>query len=181
MSPRFVLLALAVAACGCEIIAGADRNAIPGSGGAGGSGGATTSSSSSSSTGGGPACYVPADCPDPGNACVTRTCDAGACGTAFVATGTPTANQKAGDCRRSVCDGKGAEVIFADDTDVPIDGDPCTDDRCDTGIAENPLSGPGTPCAIDGGKVCDGAGKCVACVSASDCATGMACVNNACQ
>lgn len=181
MVPRALIVSALALAAGCEIfdVGGPDA----GSGGAGGGGGAaaTSLSSSSSSGGGGPACYVPADCPDPMSECVLRTCEAGACGTAFVAAGTPTSHQKAGDCRRSVCDGHGAEVVFADDADVPIDGDPCTDDRCDTGVADNPPSGPGAPCDKDGGKVCDGAGACVACVTASDCAIGQACVNNACQ
>jgi len=181
-----LLLALALGLAGCELVAYADRDRIPsttggagGEGGSGGGGGAGTSSASSASSGA-VACVLPADCPGGDTDCTVRTCVAGACGAAHVAKDTPTTNQVAGDCKRAVCDGKGAEILVDDDLDVPVDGEPCTDDRCAAGVPSNPPSGAGAACAASGGKVCDGAGACVACVVQADCDSGLKCVNNAC-
>ncbi|MFT3774527.1 MAG: hypothetical protein QM820_54920 [Minicystis sp.] len=182
-APATLLLALALGSAGCELIAGADRDRIPdATGGSGGTGGATaTSSSSSSGAGGAASCLFPADCPGSDTDCVVRTCDDGLCGAAPVAIYTPTTNQDAGDCQRSVCDGKGNEIAIADDTDVPVDLDPCTDDICSDGVPSNPPSGPGAPCNAAGGKVCDGQGACVECVASADCGAGLVCINNACS
>jgi hypothetical protein len=183
MTPRSslaVLLLLGLA--GCEIFAFADRERIPdggvvtGGGGHGGTGGATGTTSSGSL-----ACVLPIDCAASASPCVEATCVAGVCGTAPVAKDTPTANQAAGDCQRSVCDGAGHEIVIDDDLDVPVDGNACTDDLCAKGVPSNPWSGAGRPCATSGGKVCDGQGGCVECVSQADCGGGLACVNNACN
>jgi hypothetical protein len=162
---RASLLALALAA-GCEFFAFADRSEIPGGGGGGtttGTGGApaTTSASSASTTGGGTGggleCVKPIDCPGADTDCTRRTCEEGRCGTGFVAQGTPTSMQIARDCQRSVCDGAGDPHLVADDLDVPVDGNPCTDDVCTAGSPSNPPSAAGKPCV---GGVCDGAGNC---------------------
>jgi hypothetical protein len=184
-----MLLLLALGLAGCELVAYADRDLIPsstggggaGGGGAGGStGGGTTTSTTSSTSSGTVACILPADCPGSDTDCTVRTCDAGVCGTANVAKDTPTSNQIAGDCKRAVCDGSGKEILVDDDQDVPVDGNPCTDDTCTAGVPSNPASGAGAPCTVNGGKVCDGAGTCVACTSQADCDSGLKCVNNAC-
>jgi hypothetical protein len=40
----------------------------------------------------------------------------------------------------------------------------------------------GTPCALDGGVLCDGAGSCVQCNTSADChGLGAACVDQACE
>jgi len=177
---RAALGLLSIAIAGCELVAFADRDVIDaGAGGrdAGATGGGGAASTSSS--GGGVECVLPLDCPGEELPCVTRTCVGGACGTALVAAGAPTPHQLGGDCVREVCDGKGNAMLIADDADVPVDGDPCTLDRCTQGTPENPLAGAGTPCAAGGGKVCDGAGHCVACIGAGDCGGGV-CVDNAC-
>jgi hypothetical protein len=75
----------------------------------------------------------------------------------------------AGDCRRAVCDGHGAVSSAADDTDLPIDANACTMDLCSAGVASHPAEPGGTACAQDGGALCDGAGRCVQCLAASDC------------
>jgi hypothetical protein len=171
------LLALSLAGCG--LLVDVDRSLIPG--GSGGGGGSGTGGATSTSTGtGGIECLQPADCPGTDAACTARTCEQGHCGVAPVASGTPTSHQLAGDCQREVCDGAGAAVLVADDADVPIDGDPCTDDVCTQGAPANPHSAVNTPCSVDGGAYCDGAGHCVACVAQTQCPPGLACVNNQC-
>ena len=67
------------------------------------------------------ACVVQTDCPGQDSACQTRTCTAGTCGVALVASGTAVATQTQGDCQLSVCNGSGAIVTVADNTDVPAD------------------------------------------------------------
>ncbi len=56
------------------------------------------------------------------------------------------------------------------------DDNPCTDDVCVNGVPANPPSAVGSAC-MNGGTLCDGAGACVACLAASDCAG----TDNACQ
>lgn len=130
-------------------------------------------------------CNAPGDCGQD-TACTTRTCTAGACGASFVAQGTATATQTAGDCQQNQCDGQGAIVTAALASDVPVDGNECTDDVC-TGITpSNPPKSSGATCAADGGVLCDGAGACVACNQPSDCpgqdtfCRARSCTNHAC-
>ena len=183
-SPILALAALAAVIAGCEIFSLADR--MPP--GAGGSGGAATGGSGGAATGGSAAtggtapgieCLTAIGCPGAESDCVEATCVAGRCGTTPAAEGTPTSTQIAGDCVRSVCDGQGGEKIVPDDLDVAIDGNACTDDVCSAGAPSKPPSAAGAACAESGGAVCDGAGHCVACVTAAQC-TGGVCVNNAC-
>jgi plastocyanin len=154
--------ALMSGAFGCELISTVDRSLITD-----GSGGSSSSSSSASSSSGGPECTAPADCPDPGNECLTRTCDSGKCVNAPVATGTPLAAQTAGDCKVMQCDGAGMAVAANADTDVSDDKKACTNDVCTAGTASNPPSPAGTSCGA--ALVCDGKGDCVGCAAATDC------------
>ncbi len=73
------------------------------------------------------ACTVANDCPGQDSACQTRTCVSGTCGVAFVASGTALPTQTAGDCLRVACNGSGATVSTADNSDVP------TNPACNTG------------------------------------------------
>lgn len=57
------------------------------------------------------------------------------------------------------------------------DGNDCSIDRCEADVPVNVLAPEGTPCAQDGGSVCDATGACVACNVAADCAVG----STACQ
>jgi plastocyanin len=111
--------------------------------------------------------------------CQQRTCDQGVCGVVNAPTGTATATQAAGDCKKSVCDGQGAVTSITDDTDKPIDSKACTDDVCTDGVPSNPGVAQGLPCAEGGGHFCDGAGQCVECVQAADCSSGV-CQANVC-
>jgi hypothetical protein len=99
--------------------------------------------------------------------CAAATCGAGACGFSFQPAGTAVAAQTAGDCRINQCDGGDAIAANVDDTDLPVDGNPCTDDVCVDGAPANPPSAAGTACGVD--LVCDGQGACVDCVTAADC------------
>lgn len=170
-----IFAALATGAFGCELIATVDRSAIDGAGGDGSTSTATTTTtttttSSSSSGGGGggmPECTKPEECTDPGNECVTRTCDDGKCGTKPVAAGTAVTAQTAGDCKSKQCDGKGAAADVNDDTDVPNDNKACTDDTCAAGVPSNKNSAAGTACGAN--LTCDGNGNCAGCVTANDC------------
>jgi len=56
-----------------------------------------------------------------------------------------------------VCDGTGGVTSANDDTDLPVDGNVCTKDVCTSGTPSNPALPPGTLCAADGSKTCDGA------------------------
>jgi hypothetical protein len=50
-------------------------------------------------------------------------------------------------------------VSAIDDTDKPVDGNPCTADVCTGGVASNPPTR-GAICGSDGSKACDAAGAC---------------------
>ena len=149
--------ALALGGTGCELIAAIDRNKVDGTGssGTGGSGGAM------------PECAAPADCPDTGSECVTRTCDSGKCGTSPVGAMTPLTAQTAGDCKVKQCDGAGMTTEANDDLDFSDDKNACTDDTCVAGVVTNKASAAGTACGT--GSICDGRGACVGCIAATDC------------
>jgi hypothetical protein len=110
------------------------------------------------------ACLVDSDC---GTAtdCATPTCVSGACSTSFVADGTATSTQTAGDCKAEVCDGSGGVKTQDDDGDVPDDNNVCTTDSCSAGVASHVPSA-GASC---GTGVCDSSGQCVGCTAPSDC------------
>jgi len=114
-------------------------------------------------------CSVPDDCGSM-TFCRARTCVDSICGLDEPSKGTPLPDeeQKAGDCKRSVCDGNGGVDLEDDDDDVPVDDDPCTKDVCEKGAPGNPLEDAGTPCGEDAG-VCSKEGKCVECVTDDQC------------
>jgi hypothetical protein len=138
-------------------------------GGAGGSGG-MGSTSSSGGTGGSAPCTTAVDCPDPGNECLDRACPAGQCAPTPKSAGTLATAQTAGDCLKSQCDGSGKIESVKDDNDLPVDGLECTDDVCNGGVASNPPKAASAACGMNGALFCDGAGKCVGCNVAGDCA-----------
>ncbi len=125
-------------------------------------------------------CLTASACPGQDGECQHRTCIAGACGIAYASYGTLVASQTAGDCSANVCDGTGDVVVAPASQDVPYDGDPCTLDLCNGTVPSNPPAPKGTACAQSGGKVCDGAGACVACNVGADCGSGV-CSSNVCQ
>ena len=86
--------------------------------------------------------------------------------------------QQAGDCFRLTCNGMGGTSTVPDDTDVPVDGNPCTLDLCAMGSAQNPPAPATTPCG--GNFTCDGAGSCEGCSQSSDCGQDSACASYVC-
>jgi len=122
-------------------------------------------------------CLSETDCPLPPNACQVRVCVAGACGFTNVADGTPVpANDPVGDCHKDICM-SGAVQTVVDNTDVPVDNNPCTQDLCTNGVKSNPPVGSGVACSVGTGTECDGNGNCVECITATEC-TGS---DTACQ
>jgi len=111
-------------------------------------------------------------CPGADTECRRRTCAVGVCGVFNTAAGTRTTPQTPRDCRANVCDGSGAVTTRAEDTDLPVDGNACTDDVCASGAASNPPTAAGRACGT-AGMQCNGAGLCVECVRGSDCASGV--------
>ena len=112
-------------------------------------------------------CLTETDCPGSDTVCQTRTCTQGICGITFKAPGFALTDPTVGDCKGQQCDGMGNSVAFNLNTDLPVDGNPCTTDECSAGTpAHRPISS-GTTCGT--GLVCDGANHCVACLSASTC------------
>lgn len=112
-------------------------------------------------------CLLPGDCPAPASTCQAATCLLGVCGVEDIAEGEPATAQEPGDCEVLRCDGKGNGAPELDPADVPVDGNPCTDDRCVAGTPSNPKLDAGTPCGeggAPGGPVCDGDGACVECL-----------------
>lgn len=112
-------------------------------------------------------CVTAGDCPGVDGECGVRTCNQNQCGFVFTPEGTPVSQQSAGDCKVNQCNGQGGVVPAVDDSDLPVDQKPCTDDVCTNGAPSNPPSATGTACG--GTQMCDGQGNCVACNNPSDC------------
>ncbi len=114
-------------------------------------------------------CLLGTDCPGSDTECATRTCVEGICGVDFAAAGLPLGAQTPGDCQLAVCDGAGNAGAQPDDGDAPDDGNQCTNDACSGGAPVFDPLPTGATCSQGGGFVCDGTGRCVECVSASEC------------
>ena len=105
-------------------------------------------------------CLVGSDCPGTPTTCRTPVCSAGgACGFSDAPEGTVVTVEPARDCQMVVCNGGGGTTFAPDNSDLPIDGNDCTDDVCTAGAPSNPFFSFGTPCGTSG--LCDGAGVCV--------------------
>jgi hypothetical protein len=196
-SVRLCAAALLVAAAsGCELFVAADRDRIAAppaaEDAAGGAGGESTSMG-----GGGVGtrltaeveCLRASDCPEPENECSLRACDPSThtCNPVLVGEFSAVSGQVANDCKKIVCDGRGGTKEIDDPSDVPDDGNDCTDDVCFPVGPTNAMSAPKTACDESGGTICDGAGACVECVDDGDCATGTCeplsktCVPDSCE
>ena len=108
----------------------------------------------------------PSECDDD-EPCTDDACDAVSqrCTHAPVPDG-PVTDPVAGDCGTVLCL-DGTTTTEVDDADVPVDGNPCTDDVCTQGTPSNPPVAAGTSCGGD--LVCDDAGICVGCNLPADC------------
>jgi hypothetical protein len=136
------------------------------------------------SSGGCVGCNLPADCPGSDDFCKARKCDNGTCGFTFTHQGTalPADHQTTGDCKTQACDGNGGIEVDPAPNDIVADSNPCTKDLCNGTTPTHPPEDPGTACSVGGGKKCDGAGSCVACLAPADCANpaGFPCVTATC-
>lgn len=106
--------------------------------------------------------------------CLDHYCDSGSgtCKVAFTADGTPlpAVDQVAKDCKQKQCNGSGGIKTASLNSDVPVDGNPCTKDVCTNGVPSNPPESINTSCADKDdptAKVCNALGKCVQCTNAA--------------
>jgi hypothetical protein len=170
--------------CGGDDSEGGGKKATGGTdagtgGSTGGSGGSTGGSGGSTGgTGGSTGCTTPDECPAPNSECTVATCENQTCGTAPVASGTPTGNQADGDCKQAVCDGAGSNTEISDDSDVPNDSLECTTDACTAGVPSHTPVAVGTTCNTT--DKCDAQGQCVACLTGADCGTATECSTPTC-
>jgi hypothetical protein len=112
----------------------------------------------------------PASCPTASSECVDVICNPdGTCGESPKPDG-PAAAQTPADCMSRTCTG-GLLTVENDDADAPDDGNECTDDACDNGVAVTTSTPVDTPCGTGGAQYCDGKGACVDCTVAEHCAS----------
>ncbi|MDI3285760.1 hypothetical protein [Polyangium sp. 15x6] len=137
-------------------------------------------------------CQISCDAQNPcddGNACTDDFCNFATSTCVFTnldGLPTPGATQKPGDCKQKLCvNGKDTDVT--DDTDVPVDVNPCTENVCTNGMPSNPNTTSGTFCEPGKPEVCDGNGACVECTLAEHCVgivetdcTKRSCIENKC-
>lgn len=107
-------------------------------------------------------CTVAADC-GVSTDCLTRTCNAGLCGVTYAPGGTITQTQKAGDCRRNICDDFGNIISSIDNTDGADDNNQCTVDSCINGVASHrsmhgAACNDGNACTVS--DICNAVGVC---------------------
>lgn len=132
-------------------------------------------------------CLTAADCPGTEDACKQRSCVGGVCGFQYVPANTPVGQmqQTAKDCKLAVCDGNGSILFNPDTTDLPVDGNSCTQDVCSAdGTASNPPAPLNTACGVNNVDRCDGLGACKkangkTCAAGSECATSY-CIDGYC-
>jgi hypothetical protein len=125
----------------------------------------------------GGACVMDRDCPRPPTPCAVARCSHGACTAANAQAGTIIPDVP-GDCHDAICDGLGGVSSRPlDENDVPVYENTCVAGTCDkAGVPGSRPLAAGAACQLGGGgKVCDGAGRCVQCVLQSDCAAGLYC------
>jgi hypothetical protein len=167
-------IAAGMAACGDggATTSGSSNPSGTGGGGAGGAGG-------SGGMGGGvmPECTTAADCSGTNTFCGEVTCTDGKCGVMpLQAAGMPLPSQLYGDCVEKQCDDKGMVVDAPKDDDAYNDGNACTTEMCAAGVLMQMPVAQGEACATG---VCDGAGKCVACLSDAECGSNI-CLEGKC-
>jgi hypothetical protein len=125
-------------------------------------------------------CLSTNECPDSNN-CVTWACEIGVCTPHYEPAGTAMPGDVAGDCKKDVCDGKGATETIADPADPLVDGNDCTLDQCDGTTPNNTLfAADQTPCGMGSTTHCE-AGICTGCVTPADCGTDTFCRAFACE
>jgi hypothetical protein len=108
-------------------------------------------------------CSVEMECPAPAGECMRAVClPDGVCGRTPQPAGARAIWQRQGDCVVNACDGAGGVTAAPDDSDVPDDGNGCTEDSCAGGVPVFSNRPMGASCAEGAGAICDGNGQCVA-------------------
>ncbi len=154
--------ALELQATGCELITAVDRSQIP--------------VEDAGCADGQVACGPTAQCPAPGTACLTVDCN-GCCSTKPAAAGTACT-----DHGGKLCDGSGKCVACGQPSDCAAPATACITNTCVSSACGTTNAASGTACSDNVGKVCDGSGKCAACLAATDCpAPTTACKITACD
>ena len=129
-------------------------------------------------------CTQDLECDDQ-NPCTMEACDLldSLCTSMPIEDGTqtPGAISMPGNCHTRRCLG-GVDINAPDDNDVGASMNDCITATCTNGELTLPPKPLATPCATSMGQLCDGAGTCVACNVAADCApTGDECKIAACN
>jgi len=128
----------------------------------------------SSGSGAGEACSSLDDCHTPEAPCMRADCQEGRCvEVPRVAGPAPAGSQNLGDCKQISCNGEGQVLEAANDADLPVDGNPCTNDLCTNGTATNPPLPAQSPCGD--GLECDGSGNCTGCTGPEQCGPAPLC------
>jgi hypothetical protein len=126
-------------------------------------------------------CNSPSNCPQSTTVCQVPGCENTVCTMTPAPVGT-FCNNDGG----KVCDGTGLCVGCNQPSDCPTQTTVCNTSMCSQNTCGTVPAPNGTPCADNGGIVCDGAGTCVQCNTTSDClaindAGTLVCVNNHCN
>jgi len=141
-------------------------------------GGAGGSANSGGQGGTGTACSSVAQCPET-TECIGYECSAGRCTPTVVPKGTPVvAGQTETDCKVVACDGAGSVVVLNDDSDPPLDPNPCTTDTCSEGSPVHDPVPDGTAC---GQSLRCEAGVCSGCTQDAQCPAGDDCRTAICE
>jgi hypothetical protein len=93
---------------------------------------------------------------------------------------TPLTEQNAGDCKKALCDGKGAIINQADDADLPPGSNPCMLDSCKDGVPTHEPAPTTKVCGTTSQFKCDGKGACGGCTKSSDCGLDNLCATYTC-
>jgi len=126
-------------------------------------------------------CVRAQDCPAPSSRCAYARCERNLCTVEGVADGAFPVRNDPPDCRASVCDGYGREREIVDVDNAAAPSSDCTRSFCTPdGVPATSAVAAGAACAENGGKWCDGAGKCAVCLADSDCQPGASCADHVC-
>ena len=114
-----------------------------------------------------PECDADNPCGVPDSPCLANPCVEGVCVPSFVAAGSPAGDSIPGDCHVDVCDGLGGMDSILDASDLPPDVSACEVGICGPNGASTEFLPAFTTCGAD--VFCDGQGKCLGCLSETDC------------
>jgi hypothetical protein len=174
-SPALAAIMLVIGAAGCELIASVDRSKIPSDNDAGGE------PQYDASAADGPMAGDSGSEPDATTKADTGPATDGSTGgdtgpdaDATVGTDGGSDGASDGETRDAAGDGhagtcEGGATACTDPSQCAASASACVVDTCTAGCCGTTDATKGTACTDDGGKVCDGAGKCVGCLAATDC------------